>query len=205
MNARRGGCFVVLEGGEGTGKSTQARLLVERLEAFGRAATATHEPGGTTLGVEIRRLLLHADHPIEPRAELLMILADRAQHVAEVVRPALDAGRVVVCDRYTPSSLTYQGVGRGLGVEHVERACELATGGLEPDLVVVLDLPDDLADARVAGDPDRMERAGIEFHRPVRDAYRKLAPLYGWALVDATGTPGEVADRVWEAVRRVLP
>ena len=205
MSADRGGCFVVLEGGEGTGKSTQARLLVERLEALGRVATATHEPGGTTLGAEIRRLLLHADHPIEPRAELLMILADRAQHVADVVRPALAAGRVVVCDRYTPSSLTYQGVGRGLGVEHVERACELATGGLEPDLVVVLDLPDELADARVAGDPDRMERAGIEFHRSVRDAYRKLAPLYGWVLVDATDTPGAVADRVWEAVRRVLP
>lgn len=199
------GCFVVLEGGEATGKSTQARLLVERLEGAGRAATATHEPGGTTLGAEIRRLLLHADHPIEPRAELLMILADRAQHVAEVVRPALEAGRVVVCDRYTPSSLAYQGVGRGLGVEHVERVCELATGGLAPDLVVVLDLPDAVADARVAGDPDRMERAGIGFHRAVRAAYRDLAPRYGWEVVDAAGTPAEVAECVWRAVRRVLP
>ena len=195
----------MIEGGEGTGKSTQARLLADRLAGSGRPCTLTREPGGTTLGAEIRRLLLHTDDELDPRAELLLMLADRAQHVRAVVEPALAAGDVVVCDRYTPSSLAYQGVGRGLGVEHVERAADLATGGLAPDLVVVLDLPDEVADARVAGEPDRMERAGMDFHRLVRDAYRQLAPLYGWELVAAAGTREAVAEAVWAAVRRVLP
>jgi dTMP kinase len=198
------GRFIVLEGGEGTGKSTQAKRLVNRIAASGRDALLTHEPGHTRLGEEIRLLLLHEDWALDARAELLLLLADRAQHVTEVIRPALAAGTVVVSDRYTPSSMTYQGVGRGLGVEEVNANSAFASNGLAPDLVLVLDLPDEVASARVATERDRMERAGDEFHAAVREAYRTLAPRYGWRLLDASGSREEVAARVWAAVEPVL-
>jgi len=198
------GRFVVLEGGEGSGKSTQAKRLAKRLEAAGRETLLTHEPGHTPLGESIRKLLLHEDWDLTPRAELLLMLADRAQHTSEVIRPALADGKVVVCDRFTPSSMTYQGVGRGLGVEPVEQISAFAAGGLEADLVVVLDLADDIASARVAAERDRMERAGEDFHDAVRHAYRSLAERYGWTLVDGSGTRDEVAARVWAAVEPVL-
>jgi dTMP kinase len=198
------GRFVVIEGGDGSGKSTQAKRLVARLQAAGRDAFLTHEPGDTELGRAIRRMLLHADWDLEARGELLLMLADRAQHVTEVVQPALAKGCVVVSDRYTPSSLTYQGVGRGLGVEEVRAMSEFATAGLEPDLTVVLDLPDEVAAARVAADADRMERAGETFHAAVRAAYRELAARYGWVLVDARGTRDAVAGRVWAVVEPIL-
>jgi dTMP kinase len=201
----RGGCFVVIEGGEGTGKSTQVLMLGDRLRDLGRPVCTTREPGGTPRGAQIRALLLHDHGDLDPRAEVLLMLADRAQHVAEVVRPQLGSGAVVVSDRYVPSTLAYQGAGRGLGVEEVERLCTWATGGLEPDIVVVLDLPDDVADQRLAVDRDRLERAGAAFHRRVREAYRTLAPLYGWTVVDASGTVDEVAARIWSAVRKILP
>jgi len=199
------GCLVVLEGGEATGKSTQAAMLGERLRAFGRDVEVTREPGGTERGKRIREVLLHDHGRLDPRAELFLLLADRAQHVAELVRPRLDAGAVVVSDRFTPSTLAYQGAGRELGVEEVERLSTWASRGLEPDLVVVLDLPDSVADARVAAVRDRLESEEPAFHARVREAYRVLAPLYGWQLVDATGTVDEVAERVWSAVRPVLP
>ena len=132
------------------------------------------------------------------------MLADRAAHVTELIRPALAAGKVVVCDRFTPSTLAYQGVGRGLGVDAVERLSAFAAGGLEPDLVIVLDLPDDVAAARVAADRDRFERAGRGFHASVRAAYRSLAAERGWALVDAQGTPDDVAGRLWAVVEPIL-
>jgi dTMP kinase len=196
--------FVVLEGGEGVGKSTQVEVLAEALRAAGREVVVTYEPGATKAGAQMRAVLLHADTPIEPTAELLLMLADRAQHVGEVVRPALERGAVVVCDRYTPSTLAYQGVGRALGVEHVEGLSAIAAGGLEPDVVIVLDLPDDVAESRVSAARDRMERAGAEFHRRVRAAYRDLAAERGWIVVDASGTPEAVAARVLAAVELFL-
>lgn len=199
------GCFVVVEGGEGTGKSTQVRLLGERLRALGREVFLTREPGATELGARVRELLLHASAAIDERAELLLLLADRAQHVAGEIRPRLAKGAVVVSDRYEPSTLAYQGVGRGLGVEEVERLSRWATGGLDPDVVVVLDVPDGLAEERIAAERDRLERAGAAFHMRVREAYRELAPRYGWFVVAASGPPDEVAERVWDAVRPVLP
>jgi dTMP kinase len=199
------GCFIVLEGGEGSGKSTQAQLLYERLVAFGRDAVLTYEPGDSPLGEEIRQLLLHREDPVDERAELLLMLADRAQHVATVVKPALARDAVVVCDRFTPSSLAYQGIGRALGVEAVEWMSTYASVGLSPDLVVVLDLPDQVANARVSREPDRFERAGNEFHAAVRNAYRNLAPLHDWTLLDASGTREEVAEQIWALVRPILP
>lgn len=197
--------FVVLEGGEGSGKSTQAALLAETLRAEGREVVVTFEPGDTPTGQRIREALLHGDDGLAPTAELLLMLADRAQHVAEVIRPALDRGAVVVCDRYSPSTITYQGAARGLGVEAVERWCEMATGGLVPDAVVVLDVPDAVAAERTGGARDRMERAGADFHARVRAAYRDLAPDRGWIVIDGVGEPAAVTTRVRAALGAVLP
>ncbi len=193
---------MVLEGGEACGKTTQARLLVTRLREDGRDVVATFEPGNTEVGAQIRALLLDGPERIEPATEVLLLAADRAQHVKEVVRPALARGAVVVSDRYVPSSLAYQGVGRGLGVERVEEINRWATGGLDPDLVVVLDLPDDAAALREVGSPDRLERESIEFHARVRGAYRALAVERDWVVVDASRSIEEVADSVWAAVTK---
>jgi dTMP kinase len=199
------GRFIVVEGGEGVGKSTQVPRLAASLRASGREVVVTHEPGDTKLGAELRAVLLHSDTDLDPRAELLLMIADRAQHLADVITPALARGAIVVCDRYEPSTLAYQGVARGLGVERVERLSEFATAGVEPDVVVVLDLADEIAEARVSADRDRFERAGADFHARVRAAYRDLAPARGWILVDADGTPDEVAARMLAAVSVVVP
>ncbi len=192
--------FVVVEGGEGSGKSTQVQLLASWLRELGHEVVVTFEPGDTKMGAQMREVLLHGDAPLDERTELLLMLSDRAQHVAEVVRPALARGAIVVCDRFAPSTLAYQGAGRGLGVEEVEALNRFATGGLEPDVVVVLDVPDDVAEARLTGDRDRVERAGLAFHARVRAAYRELAGPRGWLVVDGTGSPADVAGRVREAV-----
>ncbi|HEX6312185.1 MAG TPA: dTMP kinase [Acidimicrobiia bacterium] len=194
------GRFVVLEGGEASGKTTQVRLLADRLRAAGREVETTFEPGGTDLGGRIRALLLDGTDDVAPLAEVLLLAADRAQHVRDVVRPALERGMVVVSDRFVPSSLAYQGVGRGVGVEVVEEVNVVSTGGLEPDVVVVIDLPDDVAALRRTGAPDRMEREGAAFHGAVRQAYRDLAAARSWVVVNGSGSIEDVADRVWAAV-----
>jgi dTMP kinase len=197
--------FVVVEGGEGAGKSTQVARLAGFVRERGREVVVTYEPGDTKAGAAMRAVLLHADAPIDPHAELLLMLADRAQHVAEVIRPALARGAVVICDRFTPSTLAYQGVARGLGVDEVERLAHWAADGVEPDVVVVLDVRDAEAEARVASDRDRFERAGAAFHAQVRAAYRSLAVDRGWVLVDGGGTVDEVAARVQAAVAPFVP
>jgi dTMP kinase len=193
------GRFIVVEGGEGVGKSTQVSLLAARLGARGTAVDKTREPGGTQEGVELRQKLLHGGE-VDPASELDWMLEDRRLHVEQRIRPLLAKGVIVVCDRFTPSTLAYQGVARGLGVEEVERRSAIASGGLEPDVVIVLDLADEIAEARVAGFRDRFERAGADFHGAVRRAYRELAADRGWVIVDASGTPEEVAARVWAVV-----
>jgi dTMP kinase len=193
--------FIVVEGGEGVGKSTQVDLLVARLRATGRIVDRTREPGGTQKGIELRERLLHDPRDLDPDEELALMLEDRRIHVEERIAPELARGTVVVCDRFSPSTLAYQGVARGLGLERVEAMCEAVTAGTDPDVVVVLDLPDEVAERRVTGDRDRLERAGADFHGRVRAAYRELAPARGWVVVDASGSPAEVADRVWAAVQ----
>jgi dTMP kinase len=204
VDSRAAGRFVVLEGGDASGKSTQAALLVERLRGLGRDVVLTFEPGATEAGAAIRELLLHSAGSIGPLAETLLLAADRAQEVADIVRPALARGADVVSDRYVPSSLAYQGVGRGLGIEKVEKLNRWATGGLEPDVVVVLDVDDAVAASRRAVPGDRLERAGAEFHAAVRNAYRSLAAERGWALVDGNADVDVVAERVWGVVRERL-
>jgi dTMP kinase len=198
------GHFVVLEGGDASGKSTQAALIVERLRGLGRDVVLTFEPGATEVGAAIRTLLLHAAGSMDPLAETLLLAADRAEEVADIVRPALARGADVVSDRYVPSSLAYQGVGRGLGVEKVEKLNRWATGSLEPDVVIVLDVDDAVAASRRAGPRDRLERAGAEFHAAVRDAYRSLAVGRGWVLLDGNADVDVVAERVWSVVRERL-
>lgn len=197
------GRFLAFEGGDGSGKSTQLAQLVAALRAGRLEVVETREPGGTALGRELRRLLLD-EGDMDPRAEALLMAADRAQHVSAVIRPALDRGAWVVCDRYVPSSLVYQGVVRGLGVDAIAALSTFATDGLAPDLVVVLDIDDATASARRSPVADRMEREGEDFHRAVRSAYRDLADRFGWSVVDATGTAEDVARRVWARVEPLL-
>jgi len=191
--------FLVVEGGEGVGKSTQVALLAERLRRAGHDVDQTREPGGTEAGAALRDKLLHGE-AIDAETELAWMLEDRRLHVEQRIMPNLARDVIVVSDRFSPSTLAYQGVARGMGVDEVERRCAIAAGGLEPDVVVVLDLPDDEAEARVASDRDRFEREGEAFHARVRAAYRELAPARGWVVVDASGSPDEVAARVWAAV-----
>lgn len=194
------GRWIAFEGGEGSGKSTQALLLSSKL-----GAVLTREPGGTVVGERIRALLLDPMViGVDDRAEALLMAADRAQHVTERVRPALDEGRMVVSDRSAYSSLAYQGYGRGLGADAVRALCTWATRGLWPDLAILLDVPPEVAANRMTGPADRMEGAGQEFHRRVHDGFRELAEAEPdvWAVVDGTGTVREVAERVTSVYRR---
>jgi dTMP kinase len=198
------GRFVVLEGGDGSGKSTQVARLAGTLRSSGLAVHETFEPGAGAAGAVIRDLLLHGPEVIAPIAEALLMAADRAQHVAAEIAPALARGEWVVCDRYVPSSLVYQGVVRELGVDLVEELSAIATGGLEPDLVIVLDVTDDVAAARRDSETDRLEREGDSFHAAVRQAYRDLAATRNWVVVDADGPVDEVADAVRVVVAPLL-
>ena len=197
------GRLVAFEGGEACGKSTQAARLAEAL-----GAVLTREPGGTVLGTRLRALLLDVDTAgLDPRAEALLLAADRAQHVAEVVAPALGAGRHVVTDRFAGSSLAYQGAGRGLDLGAVASLSAFATGGLAPDLNVLLLVPPAEARRRLGeAGRDRFESEPPGFHARVAAGFAALAAAdpARWAPVDATGPPDEVAERVRDAVRERL-
>lgn len=201
------GPLIVFEGVEGVGKSTQLRRLTAWMESGGRVVHALREPGGTPLGDEIRRLLLHPDSDITPRAEALLFMASRAQLVETLVRPALEAGHVVLLDRFFLSTYAYQGAGRGLPEAEVRRANAVATSGLVPDLTLLLTLPvaEGLARAAQRGARDRMERNADDFHHRVSDAFASFAaptwqaghPECGPIVtVDAAGSEDEVFARV---------
>ncbi|QGG96512.1 dTMP kinase [Actinomarinicola tropica] len=191
------GRFIAFEGGEASGKSTQARLLAERI-----GAVLTREPGGTHLGEVARDLLLDPAHPhLVDRAEALLFAAARAQHVAEVIRPALDGGRHVVCDRFAASSFAYQAYGRGLDLDAVRSLSAFAVDGTWPDLNVLLVVDADVAEARLA-ERDKLEQAGDAFHERVAAGFDALAAADPdrWIVVDGSGSIEEVARRVWGAV-----
>jgi dTMP kinase len=194
------GRLIALEGIDGCGKSTQARLLADRLGAL-----LTFEPGATDLGTSLRTLLLEPGQaPVDERAEALLMAADRAQHVAEVVRPALDRGTWVVTDRYSASTMAYQGYGRGLDLESLKRLVAWATDGLTPDLSVLVEVDLAVGSARRSGSADdRMEGQGDGFRQRVADGYRSLAERQEtpWLVVDGTGTIEEVAAEVWAGVQ----
>jgi len=188
------GRFIAFEGGEACGKSTQARLLAGRL-----GAVLTREPGGTPAGAQLRALLLDpASGEIDPRAEALLVAADRAQHVAELVRPSLESGRHVVTDRFIGSSLAYQGYGRGLDLDWLRELSRFATDGLDADLVILLDVDPTVASGRTTEAPDRLEQAGDSFHRAVEQGYLDLAAADPdrWVRLDGTGAIEQVAAGV---------
>jgi dTMP kinase len=194
--------FVTFEGVDGSGKSTQARLLAERLREEGREVVLTREPGGTALGEEIRALLLHGEH-IAPWAEAALFAAARAQLVDEVIRPALARGADVVSDRYLDSSLAYQGLARGLGIERVLELNLLATSGILPDRTFLVLVPPAEAAARRGDEPDRIEREGAGFAEEVDRAYREIARVFGQrvVVVDGTRNTEDVARDVHGRVR----
>jgi dTMP kinase len=202
VTASRPGRLIAVEGIDGCGKSTQAKILARRLDAV-----LTFEPGGTALGVSLRRLLLETEGAsVGARAEALLMAADRAQHVSEVVLPALDGGSWVVTDRFSPSTLAYQGFGRGLGLVELEGLIDWATGGLAPDLTVLLDVPVEVAATRRPPDRDRFEQEGRAFLERVAAGYRELAAEAAspWLVVDGTGEVEEIATAVWAGVRAEL-
>lgn len=200
--------FIVFEGIEGSGKSTQSRLLSEWLTGRGTAHVLTREPGGTQVGEEIRRALLHGGD-VPARTELLLMLAARAAFVDQVVRPALDRGEIVIADRYEMSSLAYQGYARGLALDDVRRANAFATTGLRPDLTIVLDVePHEgvMRRDRAGAADDRIERAGPEFHLEVARAYRLLSETEpGVAVVAGEGAPEAVHERIRVLLRDRFP
>ncbi len=201
------GLFVTLEGGEGAGKSTQLEALAERARKLGVETVTTREPGGTALGERLRAALLSSeDGEIDERVELLVFNAARAQLVAEVVRPALERGALIICDRFADSTVAYQQYGRGLASDVVASAIELATGGLAPDLTILLDLEPGVGHARTAGADDYLERADARFHERVRDGFRALAAAVPeqWLVLDATLPPAEVTELAWARLRAAL-
>jgi dTMP kinase len=202
----RRGTFIVFEGVEGAGKGTQVRLAREFLEEQGYEVLVTREPGGTELGERLRDSLLHDGESVDSRAEALLFAASRAQHVSRVIRPALEAGKVVLCDRYLDSSLAYQGAGRGLGEQDVLSLNVWATQGLFPDLVILLHLEPDQGLARVGEVPDRIEAEDQSFHAKVADAFLKIAEDHPerFRIVDADAAPDVVHGRVREELLRLL-
>jgi dTMP kinase len=204
------GCFITFEGIDGSGKTTQLRLLGERLRAEGRDVLETAEPGGTAVGQQIRRILLDAaNQALRPTTELLLYFASRAQNVEQAILPALAAGKVVLCDRFTDSTLAYQGYARGLGTDTVLILDRIACQGLVPDLTVLIDLDLETGIARTrtrnaAGETNetRLDEESADFHRRVREAYLTIARQHAdrFRIIDGRGTPRDIAAAVWKEV-----
>ena len=203
------GYFVAFEGIDKSGKSTQADLLADELRREGRTVTLTREPGGTELGRDIRRLLLEGagDRDVDPLAELFLFAADRAQHVASVIRPGLDAGHVVISDRFCGSSLAYQGYGRGLDLADLKRLERLATGGVTSDLTIVVDVDVQTSRSRKeSGAADRVEGGGDAFYERVRQGYLEMvkADPVGTFCLDGRLPVDELSNRIYSEVKRRL-
>ncbi|MCU1409140.1 MAG: Thymidylate kinase [Microbacteriaceae bacterium] len=201
--------FITLEGGDGSGKSTQARLLTEWLQSLGNTVVRSREPGGTDVGVEIREIVLHHRGDISPRAEALLYAADRAQHIMTKVRPALARGEIVIQDRYIDSSVAYQGAGRVLGAGEVRDLSLWAAEGLLPDLTILLDLDETVARERLDADNkrfDRLEAEKNDFHARVREAYLELALAEPerFLVLDASFPVDTLADSIRTKVAELL-
>jgi dTMP kinase len=202
------GLFITFEGGEGCGKSTQSRLLLKKLEQQNVPVVLTHEPGGTALGNELRKELKRKrGSSISPQAELFLVAASRAQLVAEVIRPALQEGKVVICDRFTHSTMVYQGYGRGLDFTAIKMVNNMATRHLNPDLIILLDISPEQGLARKRSLRDRFELEGLSFHQRVREGYLKMAAAEPdrWLVIDASLPKGKVVGIIWDRVSRLLP
>lgn len=199
------GVFIVFEGIDGSGKSTQIDALRERLRGHGVAAVVIREPGGTPVGEQIRQILLERPLEMEPMTELLLYEASRSELTRTILRPALAQGRVVLADRFAMASLAYQSYGRGLDFTVVQKFNTIATDGIEPSMTIILDVPVEIAFARKRRAFDRLERAGREFHERVRQGYRQLAQrVPNSILLDGTRPAAELAEQIWGAVQPLL-
>lgn len=216
MASAKQGLFITLEGGEGSGKSSQAQALKALLEAKGFSVTLTREPAGCPLGRRVRELLSEPSLELDARSELLLFVTARAQHVAEVIRPALKRREIVICDRFSDSTVAYQGYGRGLSLDDVHLANRMATEGLVPDLTVLLDVPVETGLARQElalrlskgseSGPDRIGQEGAEFHERVRQGYLAMASEEPerFLVVDATLPPEEITHTIWRRLEPLL-
>ncbi len=203
------GMFITLEGPDGSGKSTVSRMLVSYLRDRGFRVTLTREPGGTDISEEIRHIILDTKNTeMKSTTEALLYAASRAQHVGEKIIPAMEADRVVVCDRFVLSSLVYQGIGRGLGVDTIKELNDFATTGLEPDLILFFDIDPKVALTRKTkrSKADRLENENLEFHRSVYEGYKSLLDLYGdrVKVIDAKNSKRNVFEQVKNAVNDLL-
>ena len=200
------GFLITFDGGEGAGKSTQVMLLSERLQAAGRDVLTVREPGGTITGEGIRELLLNPEQKLEPVTELLLFLAARSELVAKIIRPAIEKGAIVICDRFTDSTLAYQGYGRGLDKQVIRDLNAFATGGLGPDLTVFLDLAPEAGLQRKGEDDDTFRRQDLEFHERVREGYQEIARQEPkrWLIMAGDHDPEEIAQAIIERVERLF-
>jgi dTMP kinase len=202
------GLFITFEGGEGAGKTTLIEEISRALISKGLSVLKTREPGGTKLGENIRTLLLHHTDPVSPYAELCLFLASRAQHILEVIGPALEEGKVVLCDRFNDSSVAYQGAARGLGMEKVGEFCEFVSQGLKPHLTLYLDLSPELGLIRAAKarKQDRIESETILFHHRIREAYISIhqADQHRFRLINATMPPERVFQEAMKLIQALL-
>jgi dTMP kinase len=197
------GTFISLEGPDGAGKTTQVKLLAAKLEAAGTPYVLTRDPGGTPLGKQIRHLLLKPGHPVAPMTELMLYQADRAQNIADVIIPGLKAGKLVICDRYIDSSIAYQGYGRDIDMDLIEKLNEMSTGGLMPEITILFDIASDKAMGRKhQGGHDRMENEDISFHSKVRDGYLALAKkdTGRWRTIDASKAMATVQEEMCKII-----
>lgn len=196
------GLFITFEGADGCGKTTQLTLLDEYFNKAGRKTLLTREPGAGILGAKIREILLNYDGEVSPNCEFFLFLADRAQHVEGMIKPALEEGTIVLCDRYTDSTLAYQGYGRELDMERIKYLNNLATSGLKPDLTIVFDVDVETSLSRVGGSKDRMESAGVEFFNRVRNGYLEIAKQEPERVkvIDSSDTIENVHKKVVELV-----
>ena len=198
------GLFITFEGGDGCGKTTQIKLLDEYLRNKGYKTLLTREPGSKGLGIKLREILLNYDGEVSPVCESFLFLADRAQHVDCIIKPALEEGVIVLCDRHTDSTVAYQGYGRGLDLEQIYQLNKIATSELKPDLTVVLDVDVETSQARVGSEKDRMESAGLEFFERVRQGYLDIAKQEPERVkvVDSKQTIEEIHKQILELVGR---
>jgi dTMP kinase len=197
--------FIAVEGIEGSGKSTLVGGLAERIRSGGHDLLVTREPGGTPLGDAIREIFLNPALSVDPLAELFLVNAARAAHVASVIRPALEAGRIVLCDRFVDSTIAYQGFGRGLERARVDRLCAIASGGIEPDLTLLVDVPTELSRARIAQRAhDRVEAEGEQFHERVRRGFLELARGPRHRVLDGSIPPAELVDAAYAQLCHLL-
>lgn len=200
------GLFITLEGADGCGKTTQLNLLKEYLTSNGYEIVVTREPGGKGLGEKLREILLNYDGEVSDRCEAFLYLADRAQNIDTIIKPAINSGKIVLCDRHTDSSVAYQGYGREQNIDNINMLNELAVNGVHPDLTIVFDIDTETSMARVGAEKDRLESAGIEFHKRVRNGYLEIAKKNPQRIkvVDASQTIEDVQRDVIKIVEEVL-